>query len=291
MPKKRVIAAIVVRQGRAVQSFGFARYLPVGRPEIAARFFGSWGADEILVLDIDASREGRTIDTELVARIAHEIRVPLTVGGGLHGVDDVRRVVQAGADKVAMNLAAFEAPSGVRAAAEAFGTQCIVGAMDVRRSGTGAATVHSHGGMVDTELGAAAHAAALGKLGVGEILINSVDRDGAGTGYDTEAALAVARSVSLPVIVLGGAGHPAHLLDVLRHEEIAAAAAANLFNHTEHAIGTTKAWLRAESLDMRVENWADYSQYPFDDGQGRILKKPDEVLDDEIFEFVPEEVI
>ncbi len=291
MPKKRVIAAIIVRQGWAVQSFGFARWLPVGRPEIAARFFGSWGADEIVVLDIDASREGRTIDPALVARIAHQVQVPLTAGGGLRSAEDVREVVQAGADKVAMNQAAFDVPAGVHEAVEAFGTQCIIGAMDVRRGSDGVARVFAGNGQADTGLDPVAHAAALARLGVGEILVNSIDRDGAGAGYDTGTALAVARSVAMPVIVLGGAGHPAHLHDVLRHEEIAAAAAANFFNHTEHAIGTAKAWLKGAGIDIRLENWADYSQYPFDEGQGRLLKKPDAVLDDEIFEFVAPEVI
>ncbi len=134
MPKKRVIATIIVKGGWTVQSIGFGRYLPVGRPEIAARFFSAWGADEIIMLDIDASSESRLIDLGMIERVASQIHVPLTVGGGIRSADDVRHVVQAGADKVAMNLAAYEDPDALRHAAEAFGNQCIIGVMDARRN-------------------------------------------------------------------------------------------------------------------------------------------------------------
>lgn len=291
MPKKRVIAAILVKDGWAVQSIGFARYLPVGLPEIAARFFSEWGADEILLLDIDASRAGRMVDPDLVGRIAAAVHVPLTVGGGLRSVDDVRRIVQAGADKVSINLGTFEAPEQVRAAAEAFGNQCIVGAMDVRRDEGSRAAVFAEAGTRATGLDAVERAEALAALDVGEILVNSIDRDGARTGYDTEAIRAVADAVHVPIIALGGAGHPAHLYDVVRHESVSAAAAGNFFNYTEHAIAASKAYLRHRGLDVRLESWADYGLFNFDEADGRICKRPEDQLADEIYEFIPEEII
>ena len=292
MPKKRVIAAILVKNGWTVQSIGFSHYLPVGRPEIAARFFSSWGADEILLLDISASHDGTMIDPALVSRVAGEVYVPLTVGGGIRSVDDVRRVVQAGADKVSINLGAFEAPDQVRAAAEAFGDQCIVGAMDVRRGADGRAMVLADGGRRDTGLDAGTHAQNLAAMDVGEILVNSIDRDGAGAGFDIDAIQSVAQSAQrVPIIALGGAGDPSHLYEVLRLEEVSAAAVGNFFHYTEHAISSAKAYLHQKGLDVRMESWADYSLLSFSDADGRIRKRPEDQLSDEIFEFIPEEII
>ena len=290
MPKKRVIAAILVKRGWAVQSEAFGRYLPIGRPEIAARFFSEWGADEILLLDIDASHERRTIAPELVARVARSAYVPLTVGGGLRSVDDVRRVVQAGADKVSINLGAFEAPEQVKAAAEAFGNQCIVGAMDIRRGADGRAMVFAEGGRRETGLDAAAHAGALAAMDVGEVLVNSIDRDGARSGFDIDAIRSAAGAVRAPIIALGGAGHPTHLYDVLRLDEVSAAAAGNFFHYTEHAIATCKAYLHRCGLDVRMEGWADYRLFE-SSADGRIRKRPEDELADEIYEFIPEEII
>lgn len=291
MPSKRILAAIVVKDGWAVQSFGFTRYLPVGRPEVAARFFSSWGADEILLFDIDASAQGRTVDPELIARVAEGVHVPLTVGGGIATVDDVRRVVRSGADKVSINLGALNAPDQVREAAGAFGNQCIVGAMDVRRTADGAAAVVAEGGRVPTGQGLADYARRLAGMDVGEILVHSVDRDGTRGGFDVETVQEVAAAVGVPAIALGGAGHPAHFRDVLRLDEVSAAGAGNLFHHTEHAIGVVKAYLEQQGIDVRRESWADYGLFGFDPCDGRLLKRDEALLNDEIFEFIPEEII
>ena len=291
MPKKRLIAAIVVKNGWTVQSVGFERFRPVGRPEIAARFFSEWGADEILLLDIDASRQGRTIDPELVSRVAAQTYVPLTAGGGIRSVEDVRHIVQAGADKVSINLGAHNAPAAVADAASTFGNQCIIGAIDIRHGDDGQAMVYANGGSTATGKEAAEHAGALAAMDVGEILVNSIDRDGARNGFDIAALKTVAAAVNLPIIAMGGAGRPAHLADVLALEEISAAAAANYFHYSEHAISAAKAYLRKQGLDVRQESWADYCHFEFAAADGRIRKRSEAELSDEIYEFIPEEVI
>ena len=291
MPKKRVIAAILVKDGWAVQSIGFARFLPVGRPEISARFFSAWGADEILLLDIRASEEGRTLDPELVSRVAGNVYVPLTVGGGIRSVEDVRCIVQAGADKVTINLGAHQVPEQVRTAAAAFGNQCIVGAMDVIRDESDRVLVYSKGGGTATTRDVTEYAQMLADMYVGEILVNSVDRDGMRTGFDIRAITAVAGGVRVPVIALGGAGEPSHLYEVLRLDDVSAAAAGNYFHFTEHAISVAKAYLRHQGLDVRLDSWADYSLFGFSESDGRITKRSEDQLNDEIFEFIPEEII
>jgi cyclase len=290
MPKKRVIAVIIVKDGWTVQSIGFNRYLPVGRPEIAARFFSTWGADEIVMVDIDASRQNRVIDARLIERVASQIHVPLTVGGGIRDVGDVRRVVQAGADKVAMNLTAFAAPSRVRLAAEAFGNQCIIGALDARRSDAGGHEVYVEGGRKPARIAAHDYARRLAALDVGEILVQSIDNDGTRQGYDLDLIDAVGEAVACPVIALGGAGHPEHVRAALSRAHVSAVAAANFFHYTEHAIAATKAYLHAHGIDVRLDNRADYRLHRFAD-DGRILKRSDASLVDEVFEFLPEEVI
>jgi cyclase len=290
MPKKRVIAAIIVKAGWAVQSIGFRRHLPVGRPEIAARFFSSWGADEIILLDIDASAENRIVDLAMIERVAAQTYVPLTVGGGIKGADDVRKIVHAGADKVAINLAAWESPDVVRTTAEAFGNQCIIGVMDARRT-NGGHEVFVNSGRKKTGIAARDYARRLVGIDVGEILVQSIDNDGARQGYDLDLIDAIGDSVNCPIIALGGAGHPEHLRAALSRNHVSAAAAGNFFNYTEHAIAVAKAYLNARGIDVRLDNRADYQIHQFGAVDGRILKRSDEALIDEVFEFLPEEVI
>jgi cyclase len=291
MTKKRVIAVIIVKDGWTVQSIGFGRYRPVGRPEIAARFFSSWGADEIIMLDIEASRQRRVIDTALIERIASQVHVPLTAGGGIRSVDDVRRIVQAGADKVTMNLAAFEDFAAIRNAARAFGNQCIIGVMDARRGLAGGHEVYVESGSKGTGLGAREYALRLAEFGVGEILIQSIDNDGMGCGYDLDLIDAVGGAVGCPVIALGGAGHPEHLRAALSRPHVSAAGAANFFHYTEHAIASAKAYLRVHGIDVRLDNRADYRLHQFSATDGRIMKRSDDALAEEVYEFLPEEVI
>lgn len=291
MSKKRVIACLVVRHGLVVQSRRFADYLPVGRPEIAARFLSDWGADEIVLLDIAASAEGRLVDPELVRRVARGCHVPLAVGGGIRSVDNMRTLLQAGADKVVVNTLALQDPAVIGEAAAVFGDQCVIASLDARRTGTGHYRVYGRSGTLETRWDPAEFAHRMAGAGAGEILVNSIDRDGTQLGYDLELIDRVAPALTIPVIALGGAGGPAHLQEALRRDHVSAAAAANYFHYSEHSLAVAKAWLRAHGVSVRYESLSDYSRSGFDEARGRIDRHSDAELDEMIFEYVPDEII
>ena len=289
MSKKRIIAVLVLRRGIVVQSIGFARYLPVGRPEIAARFLSDWGIDEIVLVDIEASGQQRLISPEVVARVAEAVFVPLTVGGGIRDVDDVHALIKAGADKVVINRLAVDDGGKVSEAVRHFGSQCIVVSVDVR-SVDGQYRVFADSGRRDTGLDVVSHARRIEQIGAGEILLNSIDRDGARNGYDLTLGDMVGGAVRIPVILQGGAGHPAHIADALAREGISAAAAANFLHYTEHSVATIKSFVRRQGIDLRSDSFAAYDGYRFDT-DGRIAKQAEPDLARQIFEYFPEEVI
>ncbi|MBO6783439.1 MAG: imidazole glycerol phosphate synthase subunit HisF [Alphaproteobacteria bacterium] len=288
--KRRIIASLVLRDGIVVQSIGFERFLPVGRADIAARFLDDWGVDEIVLLDIRASAEARRIDLATVEAVAASCRVPLTVGGGIRSVEDVRDLIRAGADKVSLNRAALETPELIGAAAEQFGVQCIVASIDVRRLANGKAHVFADGARRDTGLDAADFARSCATAGAGEILLNAADRDGLRNGYDLDLVEAVANAVNIPVIALGGAGQPSHFVDLLSSTGASAAAAANMLHYSEHSVAAIKSVLRNAGLDIRLDSRSDYRHVPFL-ADGRLDRRPEAELADEIFEYIPKEII
>ncbi len=291
MPHKRVVANLIIKDDWVVQSIGFERFLPVGRPEIAARHLDDWGIDEIVVIDIDASREGRVVDAGLVNRVSRNCFVPVTAGGGIRTVADVRRLLAAGADKVCMNSAALTTPELITEVAHHFGQQCIMVSVDARPIGPATYRVYGDNGTTRHELSPAVHAQAAVRAGAGEILLTAVHRDGAKTGYDLILAHQVADAVTVPVIVAGGAGRWEHIAQVLSIDAVAAAAAANFLHFTEHSVAVAKSMLLTQGIDARVDaipNYADATTAPAD---GRLAKKPDALLLDQIFEYVPEEII
>jgi imidazole glycerol-phosphate synthase subunit HisF len=290
MPMKRVIAVLVVRHGWVVQSIGFERYLPVGRPEIAARFLSEWGADEIVLADITATAEGRTVDPDMVERTAERCYVPLTVGGGLRTIDDMRSVLRSGADKVLVNTLLIDDIGVIGAAAEVFGNQCLVASIDTRAVEDGW-RVFGDSGHRDTGLDPADLAERAMLVGAGEVLLNAIDRDGSRRGYDVALANHVGSRISIPLILAGGAGHPGHLVQALSCEYVAAAAAANFFHFTEHTIAVVKAWLHGNGIPARRDSFADYAHIAIADDDGRIVKRPEDELEREVFEFIPDEVI
>jgi cyclase len=290
MLKNRVIGCLIVKGGVVVQSTQFRTYLPVGKPEIAVEFLNAWGIDEIVLLDIDATRERRGPEIALVTRASKCGLVPLTVGGGIRHIDDIRDLIHAGADKVSVNKVALTDPDLVSRAAAVFGSQCIVVSIDARLTSPGVWEVYSDGGRVPTGLAPDTWARAVERLGAGEILLTSIDRDGCFTGYDVELIRRVAGAVGIPVIVCGGAGHPRHFLEGLRIDGVSAVAAGNIFHFSEHSVITTKAYLRAAGVDVRIDTYPTYGEAQFGEN-GRILKAPDAVLEELIFEFIPKEVI
>jgi len=249
---KRVIPCLDVKDGRVVKGVQFLDLRDAGDPVAAAQAYDAQGADELVFLDITASHEGRAIMLDVVRRTAEGIYMPLTVGGGIRGVDDIRTLLRAGADKVSLNTAALERPQVIREAAERFGSQCIVVAIDAKRS-NGGWTVYSHGGRRPASREAVAWAREAESLGAGEILLTSMDRDGTQDGYDLELTRAVAEAVSVPVIASGGVGTLEHLREGLVEGKADAALAASIFHFGTHTVRDAKAYLRDRGVPVRLE--------------------------------------
>lgn len=291
MLKKRIVGCIVVKDGIAVQSIGFKRYLPIGSAVITAEFLNKWGIDEIILLDIKASVQARTVDFSLVTAVAQRIFVPLTVGGGLATLEDMRRVIRSGADKLSINRAAIDNPRLITDAARIFGTQCIVVSIDAKRNQQGSYDVYIDSGTINTGLDVVEWAKEAEKRGAGEIFINSIERDGSRQGYDLELVANIASSVGIPVIACAGAGHPNHFLEAFTQGNASAACAANFFNFTEHSPIIVKAYLKNHGVNIRLDTQANYRGIDFITDSGRIDKRPEVFLEQLKFEYQAEEII
>jgi cyclase len=250
MLAKRIIPCLDVKDGRVVKGERFVDLRDAGDPVEAAMAYDAQGADELVFLDITASHENRAIMLDVVRRTAEGIYMPLTVGGGIRSVDDVRQLLRAGADKVSLNTAALARPDVIREAAERFGSQCIVVAIDARREAA-AWGVYTHGGRRPAGRGAVEWAREAVALGAGEILLTSVDRDGTKDGYDLELTRAVSDAVTVPVIASGGAGSLEHFHDVLVDGHADAALAASLFHFGIHTIAEAKQYLAERGVEVR----------------------------------------
>jgi imidazole glycerol-phosphate synthase subunit HisF len=251
MLKARIIPCLDVKDGRVVKGVNFVDLRDAGDPVEQARLYDAAGADELTFLDITASHEKRAIILDVVARTAEQCFMPLTVGGGVRAVEDVRALLLAGADKVAINTAAVKTPDLVRAAAQKFGNQCIVVAIDAKRNGAGGFEVFTHGGREPTGIDALEWARRVVDLGAGEILLTSMDRDGTKQGYDVPLTRAVADSVPVPVIASGGVGTLEHMVEGIRDGHAAAVLAASIFHFGEYSIAEAKAHLAAAGVPVR----------------------------------------
>ena len=251
MLTKRIIPCLDVTGGRVVKGTKFLELRDAGDPVECARAYDRQGADELVFLDITASSDNRATMVDVVERTASECFMPLTVGGGIRTVDDMRLMLRAGADKVSVNTSAIQRPGLVREGAERFGSQCIVVAIDARRRPGGGWTVHTHGGRHPTELEAVAWAREVESLGAGEILLTSMDADGTKAGYDMEMVAAVSGAVGIPVIASGGAGKLEHMADVLLHAGADAVLAASIFHFGEHTVGDVKRFLASRGVPVR----------------------------------------
>jgi len=259
MLARRVIPCLDVKDGRVVKGVRFLDLADAGDPVEAAIAYDRQGADELVFLDITASHEGRATMLDVVRRTAEAVYLPLTVGGGLGSLEDVRTLLRAGADKVSLNTAAVATPRLIQDAAVRFGSQCIVVAIDAKRrmSGTDPAfEVYTHGGRRPTGRDAVAWAREVVDLGAGEILLTSMDRDGTRDGYDLELTRAIAEAVSVPVIASGGVGTLAHLYDGLVLGKADAVLAASIFHFAEHTVPEAKRYLRARGVPVRLEEAA-----------------------------------
>lgn len=249
----RIIPCLDVKAGRVVKGVQFETLRDAGDPVDCARAYEKQGADELVFLDITASSDGRAIMRDVVERTADQVFMPLTVGGGLRSVEDIRAMLNAGADKVSLNTSAIASPELVLESAKRFGSQCIVVAIDARRvPGTETWEVFSHGGRTPCGLDAIAWAKKTVALGAGEILLTSMDCDGVKTGYDLELTRRVSEAVGVPVIASGGAGNLQHLTDAVKIGKASAVLAASIFHFGTYSIREAKEAMRAEGIPVRL---------------------------------------
>lgn len=251
MLKKRIIPCLDVKGGRVVKGVKFENLRDVGDPvELASRYYDE-GADEVVFLDISASKEERATTLDVVKRTAEALFIPLTVGGGIRTAQDVQDALNAGADKVSMNTAAVLRPELIAECSERFGAQCVVLALDARQAAPGRWEVFTHGGSKATGIDAVAWATRAAELGAGEILLTSMDRDGTGDGYDVGLTRAVAAAANVPVIASGGAGKLEHFAEILQPGAADAALAATLFHERHLSVGQVKAFLAERGVRVR----------------------------------------
>jgi cyclase len=251
MLAKRIIPCLDVTEGRVVKGVNFVNLVDAGDPVENARIYNDEGADELVFLDITASHEGRKTMVDVVRRVAEEVFMPFTVGGGISSNDDIRELLNAGCDKVSINTSAVERPQLVKEASDRFGSQCIVVAIDAKRKDAGSWEVYVKGGRDATGIDAVEWARKVAGLGAGEILLTSMDRDGTKDGFDVELTRAISEAVSIPVIASGGCGKPEHFFEALTEGKADAALAASIFHFKEFSIKEVKDHLKKRGVVVR----------------------------------------
>ncbi|SFA44102.1 cyclase [Parageobacillus thermantarcticus] len=252
MITKRIIPCLDVKDGRVVKGVQFVQLRDAGDPVELAKFYDEQGADELVFLDISASHEGRRTMVEVVEKVAAQLAIPFTVGGGIHSLDDIKTILRAGADKVSLNTAAVRNPQLITEGADFFGAQCIVVAIDAKYDETiGSWRVYTHGGRNATDLEVVEWAKEAVRRGAGEILLTSMDCDGEKSGFDIALTRAVSEAVSVPVIASGGAGSAEHFLEAFVDGKADAALAASIFHYKETSVKEVKAYLKERGVNVR----------------------------------------
>ena len=250
---KRIIPCLDVKNGRVVKGINFVNLIDAGDPVAVAKAYDEAGADEVVFLDITASSDGRSTVVDMVRKVAEQMFIPFTVGGGISSVDDFKLLLREGADKISVNSAAIDRPQLVSEAADKFGSQCVVVAIDAKRREDGSGwNIYKHGGRLDCGIDAVEWAAKVEKLGAGEILLTSMDCDGTKAGYDIELTKAISSELKIPVIASGGAGELSHFYDALTEGGAEAALAASLFHYKELEIKEVKEYLRGRGVSVRL---------------------------------------
>ncbi|TCN26810.1 imidazole glycerol phosphate synthase subunit HisF [Mesobacillus foraminis] len=252
MLTKRIIPCLDVKDGRVVKGIQFVQLRDAGDPVELARFYDEQGADELVFLDISASSEGRKTMVEVVKAVASELAIPFTVGGGINSLEDMKRILRSGADKVSLNTAAVLNPGLITEGADFFGTQCIVLAIDAKFDHElGSWRVYTHGGRNATDLEVIEWARQAVRLGAGELLLTSMDSDGEKKGFDVNLTKAVSEAVPVPVIASGGAGNAGHFAEAFMDAKADAALAASIFHYKETSVAEVKAYLREKGVEVR----------------------------------------
>ena len=252
MISKRIIPCLDVNKGRVVKGVSFINLRDAGDPVELAAFYDREGADEVVFLDITASHERRKTVIELAGRTAEKVFIPYTIGGGIDSIEDIREILRKGADKISINTSAVKNPELIAESSKVFGSQCIVVAIDAKKVGSNHWEVFIHGGRTPTGLDAVVWAVEAEKLGAGEILLTSMDKDGTKDGYDIELTKAVISSVNIPVIASGGAGSLEHLRDVFTRANADAALVASIFHYGEHTVREAKKYLKSQGINIRI---------------------------------------
>lgn len=289
MLKKRITACLPVYNGIVVQSIGFKKYLPVGKPAISLEFLNKWGIDEIILVDITSRKNNLPLNFDMIREASKRCHVPLTVGGGINSLNDVAELMHCGADKVSLNRALFDQPALITAVARDYGDQCVVVSIDAVKTKDGYSVYNYLSGSA-MNISPAEAAVKAAELGAGEIFINSVDRDGSYLGYDIELIQSVCDVVHVPVLGAGGAKNANDMLRLIRETNVSAACAGNFFHFNEHSVNITKRVLFNNHVDLRLETHADYAENPLDINQ-RLLKKDDAVLENLLYIRIEKEVI
>ena len=288
MLKKRVIASLFIKNGIVVQSKNFNEYLPVGKPEIAAEAFNAWGVDEVFLMDIDSTKENRSINLDIVQKVAAKCLVPLTVGGGVINVDMVGKLLEGGADKVCINNGLGTSIKILEDGRKKFGAQCMIAAIDSTFV-SGTYSVYDYRRSKSTKVPISSAIKKYIHAGAGELFLNDVDRDGSYRGYDLKLVQMVADASSVPVICCGGAGTPSDILEVLKNTSVSAAAAGNIFHFNEHSITIVKARVGKE-VPLRQDTQFTYSAMPIS-STGRVGRLSDCELENLLYEKIKVEKI
>jgi len=286
--KKRIAATLLVKDGIVVQSIGFNKYLPVGKPAIAVEYLNQWGIDEIILLDISATCKQISPDYSMIKKASLKCYVPLSVGGGITEVRHIRELMHCGADKLSLNQSAIFNTDLISEAAHIFGNQCVVVSIDGVKVGNGYC-VYDYIKKTNLKISPAEMASKAEEAGAGEILINSVDRDGMYSGYDIELINSVCEKVTIPVIGCGGAKNAKDMIDLFQNTSVSAACAGNFFHFTEHSVNVTKASI-LKSINVRLETYANYKENNINE-DFRLSKKADSVLEEMLFMRIEKEVI
>ena len=252
MLKKRIIPCLDVKNGRVVKGINFINLVDAGNPVEQAKVYSDGGADEICFLDITASNENRNILLDTVQKTAEQCFVPLTVGGGVRSIEDIRSLLMAGADKVSINTAAIKNPDLIKEAALKFGSQCIVVAIDAKNTGPDKWNVFTHGGREETELNALEFALLAQNKGAGEILLTSMDKDGTKSGYDLQLTKSMTSNLKIPVVASGGVGTLEHIKDGILIGGASAVLAASIFHFGEFSIAQVKEYLKSQNVPVRI---------------------------------------
>lgn len=252
MLTKRIIPCLDVRDGNVVKGKKFKCIKTIGSPEILAKYYSDNGADELVFYDITASKEKRDISLDFVKRVAENINIPFCVGGGVRSLDDFRKILRSGADKISINTVAVENPNLIVEAAECFGSQCVVVSIDAKKEKDGKWSVYTMGGRNKTNLDAILWAQKAVKLGAGEIVVNSINQDGMKNGYDIELLKQLNECINIPIIASGGAGKKEHFLEAVKYAEVDGILAASVFHYDEIKISDLKSYLKTNGVEVRI---------------------------------------